>query len=128
MNWLSLKRAVQLGGKPRGWWLLYVTGVLSALIVPMMVLVLGAITDLFATRGNIEIPAAESKDVAVWAWFILIASARASIASLAVFLVILLLNMGEATLFSPGGAGLLALVLIGWCISGSRSHHPERMH
>jgi ATP-binding cassette subfamily B protein len=67
MNWVSLNRAVQLGGKPRGWWSLFITGILSALIVPMMVFVLGAITDLFATRGSIEIPAAESKEAAAWA-------------------------------------------------------------
>lgn len=38
----------------------------------------------------------------------------------AIFLVILLLNMGEATLLSAGGAGMLQLVLLGWIISGSR--------
>lgn len=54
---------------------------------------------------------------ALWAWTMLRASARRGMISLALLIVILLLNMGESTLFSPGGAGLLTLVTIGWCVS-----------
>lgn len=58
--------------------------------------------------------------VAAWLWVMLRHTARAGAEPLAVFLVILLINMGEATLFSPGGAGLLALILIGWGATSER--------
>ena len=52
--------------------------------------------------------------VAFWIFRLLRSAARGSLASLAVCLTVLLLNMGEATLFSPGGFGLLNLILLGW--------------
>lgn len=56
---------------------------------------------------------------ALWLWSLIRSSARAGLAPLSVFLTIIALNMGEATLFSPGGMGLLSIVLIGWCVSSS---------
>ncbi len=38
-------------------------------------------------------------------------------APLAVVLTILLMNLGEAVFFSPGGMGMLQLILIGWSIA-----------
>lgn len=66
MQWISLKRAVQRGGRPRGWWLLYITGVISALIIPMMLIVLGLIAELLTTRGRLDLSADEAKIVADW--------------------------------------------------------------
>lgn len=43
----------------------------------------------------------------------------------AVFVAILLLNMGEASLLSAGGIGLVQLVLLGWIISGSRDRPAQ---
>jgi len=56
--------------------------------------------------------------VAAWLWIVLRRCARRGAAPLAVFLVVLLLNMGEATLFSVGGAGLLAMILMAWGATG----------
>jgi hypothetical protein len=46
---------------------------------------------------------------------------RGGVEPLSVGLTVLMLNMGEATLFSPGGMGLLSIVLLGWVVaSGNR--------
>lgn len=45
---------------------------------------------------------------------------------LAVFLVIILMSFGEATLLSAGGAGLIQLVLLGWMISGKRTRRQVK--
>ena len=58
--------------------------------------------------------------VTAWIWMLLRRSANAGIAPLAVVLTALLLNLGEAALFSPGGVGLLSLILLGWGLSSSR--------
>lgn len=66
--------------------------------------------------------------VAFWMWTVLRLSARGGIAPLAVVITILLVNMGEAVLFSPGGMGLLQLILVGWAISTSfekKGIHPS---
>ena len=55
--------------------------------------------------------------VVVWVWVLLRRSARSGITPLAVVLTALLLNVGESTLFSPGGMGLLSLILLGWAFS-----------
>jgi len=55
--------------------------------------------------------------VLVWLFMLLKGSARGGLAPFAVCTTILLLNMGEATLFSPGGVGLLYLILLGWVYS-----------
>lgn len=55
--------------------------------------------------------------VALWLLPLLRASPRGGVAALAVCLTALLLNMGEAILFSPGGMGLLPLILFGWAYS-----------
>lgn len=52
--------------------------------------------------------------VVAWVWMILRRSARGGVEPLAVCITALMVNMGEATLFSPGGMGLLSLVLLGW--------------
>lgn len=53
-----------------------------------------------------------------WLWIILKRCARRGVPALAVFLVALLLNMGEAILFSSSGMGMLAMLLIAWAATG----------
>ncbi|HLS55019.1 MAG TPA: hypothetical protein VK052_03035 [Zeimonas sp.] len=55
--------------------------------------------------------------VAAWVLILLRRSAQGGIVPFAVALTALLLNLGEANLFSPGGMGLLSLVLIGWAFA-----------
>jgi hypothetical protein len=57
----------------------------------------------------------------LWLWIILRKSAtRGGLVALAVIWTALLLNIGEAMLFSPGGMGLLLMILIAWGVnSGS---------
>lgn len=55
--------------------------------------------------------------VAFWLWIVLRRSAMGGMAPLVVVLTILLINLGESTLFSPGGMGMLQLNLIGWAIA-----------
>ncbi len=52
-----------------------------------------------------------------WLWIVLRRSARGGMAPLVIVLTILLINLGESTLFSPGGIGLLQLNVIGWAIA-----------
>ena len=54
----------------------------------------------------------------VWILMLLKRCARRGITALAVFLVAMALNMGEAILFSAGGMGLLAMLLIAWAATG----------
>jgi hypothetical protein len=56
--------------------------------------------------------------VAFWLLRLLRSAARSGVAPFAVCLTALLINMGEATLFSPGGLGLLLLILLGWAYAG----------
>lgn len=57
--------------------------------------------------------------VAIWIWAILRRSAYSGVEQLAVVMTALLLNLGESILFSPGGMGMLVLVLMGW--AGSKT-------
>lgn len=52
--------------------------------------------------------------IAGWVFWLSRNGAKGGIAPLAVCLTSLALNLGENTLFSPGGQGLLVLVLFGW--------------
>jgi hypothetical protein len=62
--------------------------------------------------------------VLVWVAWLFVRGAKGGLASLTVLLMVLILNFGENTLFSPGGYGLLAIVLFGWvCASGAQQRH-----
>lgn len=52
--------------------------------------------------------------VLVWIWSLFRRAAISGIAQLVVFFVVLLLNFGEAGLFSSGGLGLAYLILLSW--------------
>lgn len=59
--------------------------------------------------------------VAAWLFWLLRKGAVGGLAPFAVCLTALVLNMGENTLFSPGGQGLLVMILFGWIYgSGER--------
>lgn len=53
-----------------------------------------------------------------WLWMLMSRSAARGVVPLTLSLTALLLNLAEATLFSPGGFGLLLLVLLGWAGTG----------
>lgn len=55
--------------------------------------------------------------VVAWLWLMIRRAAKRGVAALSVTLTILLLNMGESTLFSAGGVGLVTLILLGWAVS-----------
>lgn len=55
--------------------------------------------------------------VAAWMWMLLRSAARAGIVRLVVITTALLINFGEFVFFSPGGLGLLLLVLVAWTAS-----------
>lgn len=68
-----------------------------------------------------EVGAFGALAVMLWIWMILRRSARGGgVAALAVVWTVFMLNLGEATLFSPGGMGLLPLVLIALAATGGR--------
>lgn len=65
--------------------------------------------------------------VGLWIVRLLRGSAHSGLAPLAVCFVALMLNMGEATLFSPGGFGLLSLILFAWAYACGQTK-PKRRH
>ena len=62
--------------------------------------------------------------VLAWLWMLVRRTARnAGMTALAVCLTALFMNFGESVLFSPGGMGMLSLILIAWAATG---HHALR--
>lgn len=55
--------------------------------------------------------------VLVWILLLVRGAARGGLAPFAVATTVVFINFGEATLFSPGGFGLLTIVLLGWAYS-----------
>jgi hypothetical protein len=65
--------------------------------------------------------------VGTWLFIVIRSAGRAGITPLAVGLTALLLNFGEATLFSANGLGLLLLLFLGWGgASARRIRYPVR--
>lgn len=62
--------------------------------------------------------------VLAWLWMLVRRGARSGVFALSVLTIVLLTNLGEATLFSPGGMGLLPLILLTWAVTGK--HHYLR--
>jgi hypothetical protein len=77
-----------------------------------------------ATLEELGIPGALL--AAIWLWVLIVKGAHSGLAPLAVTGTILALNMGEATLFSPGGMGMLSIVLMGWTLSAARFRKRSR--
>src|SRR5690606_19943902 len=57
--------------------------------------------------------------VGLWLWGIVRRSARGGITPMALCTVVLVVNLGESILFSPGGMGLLCLLLLGWAATAT---------
>lgn len=64
--------------------------------------------------------------VAMWIWMLLRRSSYGGMAPVTVCYTALLLNMGEATLFSTSGFGLLPLILLGWAFSDGQKQKKLR--
>jgi len=58
--------------------------------------------------------------VLLWLGMLLRRSARSGIAPFTVVLTILYINLGESVFFSPGGMGMLCLILFGWAVTKGR--------
>jgi hypothetical protein len=95
--------------------------------------VLGLPTSAPVEKGVLPLAVLEEVGVlgaaAVLAWMLLLVrrSARGGVTPVAVGLTVLFLNMGESTLFSPGGIGLFTLVLLGWTFACSQNSLPPRL-
>ena len=67
--------------------------------------------------------------VLAWLWGLVSRAARnAGMTALAVCLTALFMNFGESVLFSPGGLGMLPLILIAWAASGRRAPATKAVH
>ena len=62
--------------------------------------------------------------VSWWCWIVVRRAARAGAAQLTVTLTVLIVNLGESMLFSPGGVGLLCMVLLGWASTPAGATRP----
>lgn len=63
-----------------------------------------------------------------WVFWLLRGSARGGLAPFAVCLTALILNVGENTLFSAGGQGLLVLILFAWAYANGHSYPGTVRH
>jgi hypothetical protein len=77
----------------------------------------------FAVTEELGIPGALL--VFAWVWMLARRGARSGVVALSVLAIVLLTNFGESTLFSPGGVGLLPLILLTWAVTG-RHHYLRR--
>ncbi len=66
--------------------------------------------------------------VAIWIWLMVRRGAKAGIGAFSVMATLLFTNLGESTLFFPGGLGLLLLILLAWAVTGKPYHAPDRAH
>lgn len=66
--------------------------------------------------------------VVMWLWTMIKHVTRAGVTPFAVVSVVLLTNLGESTLFSPGGLGLLLLILLSWAVARADSRNLYRDH
>lgn len=67
--------------------------------------------------------------VVAWLWMVVRRAARyGGVSALAVCLTALFMNFGESTLFSPGGMGMLSLILIAWAASGRPNKTGGAVH
>jgi len=64
--------------------------------------------------------------VGAWLLLMVVHGARSGFAAFAVLASLLLMNLGESTLFSAGGMGLLPLILLAWAVTGRHHVLQER--
>lgn len=60
--------------------------------------------------------------VTIWVGLMIRRGAKAGVVAFAVMATLLFTNLGESTLFFPGGLGLLILILLAWAVTGKQ--HP----
>lgn len=94
--------------------------------------VLGLPTSAAIEKGVLPVAVLEELGVvgfvlfAAWLWLLLKRAGRGGVAPLAVLITILLFNLGESTLFSSSGFGLLPLILLAWAATGGHHHFGVR--
>ena len=66
--------------------------------------------------------------VLIWLWVVVRRAAQSGIYAITVLAIIIFSNFGEATLFSPGGMGLLSLVLLSWVATGKRLNSARHVY
>lgn len=94
--------------------------------------VLGLPTSSTIEKGVLPVAVLEELGVvgfvlfAAWLWVLLKRAGRGGVVSLAVLITILLFNLGESTLFSPSGFGLLPLILLAWAATSGPHHFGVR--
>lgn len=66
--------------------------------------------------------------VLAWLWMLVRRGARSGLVALSVLGIVLLTNFGESTLFSPGGVGLLPLILLTWAVTGKHQYLRRPRH
>jgi hypothetical protein len=92
---------------------------------------LGLPTGAAIEKGVLPVAVAEELGVfglllvLAWLWMLARRGARSGVVALSVLGIVLLTNFGESTLFSPGGVGLLPLILLTWAVTG-RHHYLRR--
>ncbi len=59
--------------------------------------------------------------VAAWFWMLIRRATRGGFVPFVVITTALLINLGESIFFSPGGLGLLLMVLVGWAATSQQS-------
>lgn len=91
--------------------------------------VLGVPTGAAIEKGVLPIAVVEELGVfgaavvLAWLWIVVYRASRASVTALALVLTTVMLNFGESTFFSPGGFGLLPLILLTWAATAK----PDRV-
>ena len=63
--------------------------------------------------------------VLLWLGMAIKRASRGTVTTLAILLTVLLLNLGESTFFSPGGMGLLPLILFTWAVAVGQAASKE---
>lgn len=63
--------------------------------------------------------------VLLWVFRLVAVAARGGVVPLAVCLTALLVNLAEASMFSPGGQGLLVMMLLAWSYSCGSANQPQ---
>jgi hypothetical protein len=59
--------------------------------------------------------------VAAWFWMLIRRAASGGFVPFVVITTVLIINLGESIFFSPGGLGLLLMVLVGWAATSQQS-------
>ena len=64
----------------------------------------------------------------VWLWLLIQRAGRQGIMELAAVMVVLFINLGESTLFSTSGYGMINLIVLSWAVTMPRQPSSLRFH